>query len=304
MTKRVFLIGAGALCLVLAVVLVVALVSGDGEPEPRMSALQQKMTARLVERAVSDMRGQLPPAFDGAVLLHFRGHRHALEVERAVRAEIELTRALRLRSFDEFKDQVKEQEKGALAQWADRFKGMVSDVAGEEAYERLFGKEMPHEELKEVGIDGLVGGTVALAEGARAEEKETLRLTLWVRESLEGGKIFEQSYVEEVEKTWLDLAYYRHVMDELGAGWKLLLWLGFSLLFPVLTFFVPARLLALESNKVNLAMLLVYTLLDTALALALMGFSLSGFSVVLLLLSAGLAGFYNYGILTEIQDFA
>jgi hypothetical protein len=304
MTKRLFYLGGGALALVLAVVLVIALLSGDSEPEPRMDELLQKMSVDLVQRAVSDMRGKLPPEFDRAVLLHFQGHRHANEIERLVRDEINLTQVLRLRSFDDFEEQVKEEKKGTLSSWADKLKGMVSDVAGKEAYEKVFGADMPHKELKEMEIHGLMGGTVAMAEGARARDMEILSLTLWVRKSLDGKMIFEETYEEKVEKSLFEIRYFRHVMDELGAGWKLLIWLGFTLLFPLLTYFVPAKLLPLDSNKVNMALLLGYTVLNLVLVLGLMGFQLSGFSVVIILLSVGLSGFYNYGILTEIQDFA
>jgi len=262
------------------------------------------MAADLVQQSVSDMRGKLPPNFDRAVRLHFQGHRHANEIERLVRKEINLTKALRLRSFEDFEEQVKEEKKGTLSNWADKLKGMVSDVAGKEAYEKVFGADMPNKELGEMEIHGLMGGTVAMAEGARASDMEILSLTLWVRKSLDGKLIFEETYEEKVEKSLFEIRYFRHVMDELGTGWKLLIWLGFTLLFPLLTYFVPAKLLPLDSNKVNMALLLGYTVLNLVLVLGLMGFQLSGFSVVIILLSVGLSGFYNYGILTEIQDFA
>ncbi len=304
MTRKVFMICAGALCLALAVFIFILVLSGSSEEEPRMDALKLKMTAALAKRAVADMRGKLPPEFDGAVLLHFKG-RHTLDVERIIKEEILVTGALRLRDFDEFKEVVKKEKEGsALSRWVDKAKSAFSDLAGQDAYEKVFGKEMPSNELKEVGVDGLVGGTVVVAEGVLAEEKEAIRLTLWVSDSMSRKRIFEESYVEELEKSLFNIVYFRHVMGGVGWGWKLVIWFSFAILFPLVTFFVPAKLLKLESNRVNMAMLVVYTVLDLALALTLMGLTLSGFGAVVLLVAAALSGVYNYGILTEIQDFA
>ncbi len=304
MTKRIFMISAGVLCLAVAVFIFILIFSGKSEEEPRMDELKLSMTAALAKKAVADMRGKLPPEFDGAVLLHFQGHRHAIDVERIVKQEIEITGAFKLRDFDDFKEKVKKEKEGStLSNWLDKVKGAFSDLAGESAYEKVFGKELPSNELKEIGIDGLIGGRVAIAEGAQAEDRELVRLTLWVRETLKGREIFEESYSEEVEKSLFNIVYYRHRMDQIGWGWKLVIWFSIAILLPLATFFIPAKLLKLESNKANMAMLVSYTIVDLGTALALMGFMLSGFGAVILLAAAALSGVYNYGILTEIQDY-
>jgi hypothetical protein len=304
MVKKIFLISAGILCLVIAIVLIIHIFSGPSEPEPRMDELKLRLGYRLAGRAVADMRAKLPPTFDGAVLVHFQGHRFALDMERIIKEEIELRQALKLRDFEEFKQKVQEEkEKSTLSRWLDKVKDVFSDVAGQETHDKIFGTEMPADELKEVGIDGLVGGDVYIAEGMSAKDKELIRLTLWVRERMAGKKIFEETYVEELEKSWFNLEYYRFQMDELGWGWKVIIFLTFTILFPLATFFIPAKLLRFESNKVNMAMLVAYTILDLGLALFLMGFVLSGGAVLVLLLALVIAGVYNYGILTEIEDY-
>jgi hypothetical protein len=59
-----------------------------------------------------------------------------------------------------------------------------------------------------------------------------------------------------------------------------------------------------DSNGAILSALVGYTVVDGIVAMALMGFAIAGFFTFLILLFAlALAGFYNYGIFTEIKDF-
>ncbi|MHC5035708.1 MAG: hypothetical protein ACYTHM_00195 [Planctomycetota bacterium] len=296
MIKKGFLIAAGILCLVLAGYLIYRMVRPSDDYGPELPPVRMRLAETVVPRAVGSMRSQLPPDFFHAVLLHFEGHRNAHDIRKMVEDQIVDQKKLRLHDFEEI---VREEEESEG--WLAKGKSILSNVAASLGLE----KPTPDSKMKKVmnaaGVQGFVGGKVDFTEDSPKEER--LALTLYATDA-EGKRIWSETYEESIRKSLLDMEYYRIKLDEIGVGWKLLMWLVFTLALPVLTFFIPVKVMKSESNGAILAALVGYTVLDGVVVLALMGFMIGGFfSFLVLLIALTLSAVYNYGIFTEIKDF-
>ncbi|GEM_PF-2626523 len=296
MIKKGFLIAAGVLCFVLAGYLIYRIARPSGEYGPELTPLRMRLAEDLVPQAVKDFRGQLPPEFFEVVLLQFQGHRNAVDIRKMVEEQIRRDKALHMNTMEEVAEKAEDAE-GML----DKVKGFTKGLAEKVG----IGVPEPGDEVKkaakEAGIDGYVGAEVFFQEGS--PDEEFLRITLYAND-VEGKEIRRKDYEASLDKSIFDLTYYRVKVRELGVGWKLLIWIVFTLALPVATFFIPAKAIKSESNGAVLAALVGYTALDGLVALALLGFSIGGFfSFLFLLCALGLGGFYNWGMFTEIRDF-
>jgi len=297
MVKRGFLIAAGVLCFVLAGYFIYLMVRPSGDYGPELPPVRMQLAEACVPRAVGEVRSRLPGTFFGAVLLHFQGHRNAHDIRKMVEDEFVKSKKLRLYELEELAEQEKEESESWLQKgkdWLGRFTGTLG-----------MSETKPPDRMKKVletaGVHGFVGAEVNFIEDSSSEER--LDLTIFVKD-LDGKQLFRETYTESMKKSLFDLEYYRIKIAEIGMGWKLLMWLVFTLALPVVTFFVPAKAMKTESNGVIMGSLVGYTVADGFMALALMGFAVGGIlSFFLLLVSLGLAGVYNYGIFTEIKDF-
>lgn len=92
--------------------------------------------------------------------------------------------------------------------------------------------------------------------------------------------------------------FWKHP-EALKALWAtlkgVLAWLGFVAVFPWATFFVPGKVVRLESNRAAAAMLVGYLLVDVIVALWLADWSISGtLTWVVVVLGFLTAGVYNF----------
>jgi len=295
--KKGFLIAAGVLCFVLAAYLVYRMFSGPKEYGPELPPARMRLAEKLVPEALRDMRGTPPKTYFNAVLLHFEGHRNAFDVRKMVEDEITSKKILFLMDLEDVAEKAEDSEG-----WLEKAKGYAQKLIGESVGVKA---PTPDEKIKEAAkaakMNGWLWGKVDFEENSTEEERFELTL---IATDVEGKQVFKETYVERMKKSLFDIEYYRIKLSEMGMGWKLLIWLVCTLGLPVVTFFVPAKVLKMDSNGAILGALVAYTVVDGAVALALMGFAVSGvLSFLVLLVSLVLAGVYNYGIFTEIKDF-
>jgi hypothetical protein len=87
--------------------------------------------------------------------------------------------------------------------------------------------------------------------------------------------------------------------------WRILGWILFAALFPLAVMPVTRRIIAKESNMTNLLMLLSYTLITFAAALALTGFYIRAvWTIIFLLAALFLSGFYNLWVANQVERFS
>lgn len=103
--------------------------------------------------------------------------------------------------------------------------------------------------------------------------------------------------------------YYRMPLEDREAIWTtarlVLVWIGFVLVLPWATFFVPARVVRAESNLISALMLLGYLAVDVAFALYLTGGRIGGtFQAAILILGFLCAALYNFLACEFVADRA
>jgi hypothetical protein len=132
------------------------------------------------------------------------------------------------------------------------------------------------------------------------EDTSRLKLEIRMAERETGQALFARSYLfgtPEGGSTW------RARMINSPKARRALIWVIFTLLLPIICLPLIRRLVARESNLVNLALLLGLTLVDMLVALVLTGFGLlSVWTVIILLLALAGSGYYNYRITAFIQE--
>ncbi len=111
-----------------------------------------------------------------------------------------------------------------------------------------------------------------------------------------GGKVLTAILIVA---TGASLIWFWKHPEVLRALWEnlkgVLAWLGFAIVLPWATFFVPAKVVKLESNRSAAAMLIGYLLADVLVAFWLSEWSVAGtLTWVVLLLGFLTAGVYNF----------
>ena len=111
-----------------------------------------------------------------------------------------------------------------------------------------------------------------------------------------GGKVLTAILIVA---TGASLIWFWKHPEVLRALWEnlkgVLAWLGFAIVLPWATFFVPAKVVKLESNGLAVAMLIGYLSADVLVAFWLSEWSVSGtLTWVVLLLGFLTAGVYNF----------
>jgi hypothetical protein len=88
----------------------------------------------------------------------------------------------------------------------------------------------------------------------------------------------------------------------LGAGWRLLIWIGAALVLPLLAYPLARATLERESNALTFSLLAGLTVLDIAVALLMLGFAVYSVWTALLVIAAFLVGAaYNYIVLNSYE---
>ena len=254
---------------------------GGDDDSPQLTPLQ----LLLVERAVADVttsltEKELPKGVDTLTEPILTG-KLGPEVAKLLRPAL-LERKWNLVEANTFK-----KDHPSLSRWVETVFG---DSAGKWADERW----------KENGVHGFVRGS---AEFKDVDGSTVLELKVRVEDSGTEAPLLQASGSEAITRSIFNLDYYRLSIDEMGVGWRLLLWLFGLLLLPLLCYSVAVKGLAASSNATNLTLWLGLTFVDMLGASALMGFRAPGFfGSIGLLVALALALFYNYAMLTEIDD--
>jgi hypothetical protein len=146
-----------------------------------------------------------------------------------------------------------------------------------------------------IGVDLVLFGEVSPA----PEGIPQLKLEMRMAERQSGQAVFVRSYGNPPagKSSW------RSRLEYSSKGRRIFIWVVFTLLLPIATIPLLRRVVALDSNLLNLALLLTYTALDVVAAHLLTG--AAGITVwsSIILLAALVAGLcYNYGIASLIDD--
>lgn len=256
--------------------------AGDDDP-PKLDALDYRLAEKAVaEIAVSlDERG-LPKGVDVVTEPALTGAKGP-EVAKLLLPALQ-ARKWQLKDVGSFK---KEHE--SLSRW-------VETVLGNSAGKWFDAR------WKEAGVHGFVRGH---AEYAEREGARVLELHVRVEDSASGAALLEARAAPAIARSLFDLEYYRLCIEGWGAGWRLITWLLVLLFLPLLCYPLAVRGLSAQSNAVNLGLWLGLTTVDLTVAVAFTGFRAPGFlGTVGLLFGLALALFYNYGMLTEIEDLS
>lgn len=147
---------------------------------------------------------------------------------------------------------------------------------------------------KELGAEAAVFGRVD--EFSRDGARGAVRLEVALADAESGNEAMRQSYAALWPAGTLDR------VAGLGAGWRLLIWLGVAVLLPFGVCPLARTTLERESNALTFLLLAGMTILDVAAALFLLGFSVRTVWIALLVVGAfAAAGTYNYLVLNSYE---
>jgi hypothetical protein len=147
---------------------------------------------------------------------------------------------------------------------------------------------------KELGADAAVFGRVE--EFSRDRTRGAVRVEVALAEAESGSETMRHSYAALWPAGMLDR------VASVGAGWRLLIWLGVAVLLPLGAYPVAQATLERESNALSFLFLVGTTIIDLAAALFLLGFAVRTVWVALLVIAAFVAaGAYNYLVLNSYE---
>ena len=153
---------------------------------------------------------------------------------------------------------------------------------------------------KEMGVNGVVFGEVA--ELASDGTSASIRLDLRVANVQKNDVVFADSYRAKEPVTADAATGVRRSIQATGVVKRLLIWLAFATLLPIILIPMIKRLLEQESNAVNFALLLALTLADLALAYVLCGLAAFGWLPAVAVVGSVVAGGgYNYWLCSTIE---
>jgi hypothetical protein len=153
---------------------------------------------------------------------------------------------------------------------------------------------------RQLGVDLVLFGEVpSLQSGAGTG---SMKLELRMAERVSGQAVYARSFGEEVGGNLILSSYWRTRVADSSIGWRILIWVLFTLLLPIAAIPLIRRLVSEESNLANLLLLLGMTIVDMFVAILLTGFWIPTIwtAVVLILALAGSA-VYNYGIASFVE---
>lgn len=257
-----------------------AWIAGDDDP-PKLDNLQMLLAERAVDEVVTKLAEQgLPKGVDTLTTPVLTGKKGP-----------ELAKLLRPQLAERGWNLVDE---STLKKDYPKFSRVFETAFGDAAAKWV------DDRWKAAGVHGFVRGSAVYVDrdGATA-----LALKVRVEDSGSGATLVQQESTQDIVRSIFKIDYYRLTIDEMSAGWRMLLWLVALLLLPLCCYPLAAKGLAAGRNSANLALWLGFTFVNMVFASALMGFRMPGFFGAFgMLIALALALFYNYGILTEIDD--
>jgi hypothetical protein len=153
---------------------------------------------------------------------------------------------------------------------------------------------------RKIGVDAVIFGE--LPQFSLTADGAVLRLELRMAERDSGKAVFARAYSRTYGGSRIAGSYWRARLADSSGGRRIFVWIVFALLLPLLTVPLLRKLTATDSNLINLAMLIGYTLVDMLFAFFLTGFWIHTLWTALILLAAlGLSAFYNYCIMSFVE---
>lgn len=150
---------------------------------------------------------------------------------------------------------------------------------------------------REIGVDLVVFGEIA--EFRVDENVSRLKLEMRMADRQSGQAVFARSYSQGTQ----DPSSWRARLADSPAGRRIFIWVAFTLLLPVISIPLIRRLTAMDSNLLNLALLLCYTLVDMFIAFLLIGFGISSvWTALILFVALAASSLYNYCIASFIEQ--
>jgi hypothetical protein len=148
---------------------------------------------------------------------------------------------------------------------------------------------------RQLGVDAVIFGEIP--EFTAQKDAAALKLELRMAERDSGQAVFARSYSSSRADT------LRARIADSSKGRRIFVWVLFTVLLPLVTVPLIRRLTAIDSNLMNLGLLLGYTLLDMFVAVLLTGFWIPTlWTAGILLLALGACGYYNYRIASFIEQ--
>lgn len=154
---------------------------------------------------------------------------------------------------------------------------------------------------RRIGADIVIFGQVTrlVRDGTNASVAVDLRMA----ERDTGQAVFVKHYEDRIEGRASSLSYWRARLADSPKPRRALIWICWTLLLPLVTAGLIRRVTAEESNVLNAALLLGYSVIDGLVACGLTGFWLvSWWTVTAVGLATVLAGIYNLRIATAIDE--
>ena len=153
---------------------------------------------------------------------------------------------------------------------------------------------------KALDVTGVVFGEVS--EFERDETSARIQLDMKVANVADGKVAFAGSFGQEEPPAGDSSQRLRNTINATSAVKRVLVWLAFAAMLPLLLVPIIKHFLARESNAVNMALLIALTLADLALAYVLCGLDITGWIAgILLVLAVASAGIYNYWLCSTVE---
>jgi hypothetical protein len=148
---------------------------------------------------------------------------------------------------------------------------------------------------RQLGVDAVLFGEIP--EFTAQKDAAALKLELRMAERDSGQAVFVRSYSSSRADNM------RARIADSSKGRRIFIWVLFTFLLPLVTVPLIRRLTAVDSNLLNLGLLLGYTLLDMFAAVLLTGFWIPTlWTAGILLLALACSGYYNYRIASFIEQ--
>jgi hypothetical protein len=248
------------------------------EEPPDLTPIQWVLAERAVEQWGAGLK--LPKNVNTVTEPFLRGDKGP-DLAKLLKPEME-NRKLILKDANSIRSEYPE-----IARW---FETIVGNEAGKWADQRW----------QKAGVQALVRGRAQFLD---RDNHTICELEVVIEDSVTGKVYSTQTLTPSIERSLFNLDYYRLSVAEWGVGSRIFLWIVFLIGLPVACYPLAVRFLKKGSNGANLALLAGLTFADMFLVFALSGFYAPGlFGGAGLLIALGLSGFYNYGMLTEIDD--
>lgn len=154
---------------------------------------------------------------------------------------------------------------------------------------------------KQMGVSGVVFGNVP--EFTSDQHSASVRLNLRVANVKTGEAVFADSFAQREPPSPASLEGIRHSVLATAVIQRVIIWLAFAVLLPLVLVSFIKHLLTKESNAVNFAMLAGLTLADLAVAFLLCGLVVLTWLPGLAIVAAAVAGgAYNYWVCSRLEE--